>query len=88
MEWNFGTKAKALPKGSFWDVFWPAWSQAMTVVNIQSGFRIFPVNFKAIRKAKFSSSLVINSKIICCDVVATFLRVELNFKQEIVCLFC
>ena len=56
-EYNFNTKAKILPKGAFWEGFWPAWSQAMTVANIQSGFRktgIFPVNSEAIEKAKFS----------------------------------
>ena len=34
---------------------------------------IFPVNFEAIEKAKFSPSLVTDSKIICCDIVVTFL---------------
>ena len=67
-EWNSNTKAKALPKGSFWDVFEPAWSCMMTVGNIQSGFSetgVYPVNFNAIDKSKFMPSIVTDSKIIC-----------------------
>ena len=66
--WNSQTKAKALPKGSFWDVFEPAWSRAMSVANIQSGFRktgVYPVDFDAIDKSKFTPSIVTDSKIIC-----------------------
>ena len=63
--WNFDTKAKALPKGSFWEVFWLAWSHSMTVANIQSGFHrtgIYPVSFNAIDKSKFASSIITDSK--------------------------
>ena len=38
-EWNFDNKVKCLPKGSFCEVFWTAYSCSMTVGNIQSGFR-------------------------------------------------
>ena len=36
-----------MPKMDFFQVFWPAWKKAMTVANIQAGFRqtgIYPVN--------------------------------------------
>ena len=61
-EWNFDNKAKCLPKVSFWEVFWPAWSHSMTVGSIQSGFRktgVYPV------KSKFTPSIVTDSKKIC-----------------------
>ena len=67
-EWNFDNKAKCLPKVSFWEVFWPAWSRSMTVGNIQSGFRktgVYPVNYDAIDKLKFTPSIVTDSKKIC-----------------------
>ena len=67
-EWNFDNKAKCLPKGSFWEVFWPAWSCSMTVGNIQSGFRktgVYPVNYDAIYKSKFTLSIITDSKKIC-----------------------
>ena len=67
-EWNFDNKVKCLPKGSFWEVFWPAWSCSMTVGNIQSGFRktgVYPVNYNAIDKSKFTLSIVTDSKKIC-----------------------
>ena len=67
-EWNFDNKAKCLPKVSFWEVFWPAWSHSMTVGNIQSGFRktgVYPVNYDAIDKSKFTPSIVTDSKKIC-----------------------
>ena len=64
-QWNFYTRANALPKNQFWEVFSPAWNRAMTVANIQSGFRktgVYPVNFDAIDKAKFNPSIVTDSK--------------------------
>ena len=67
-EWNFDNKAKCLPKVSFWEVFWPAWSCSMTVGNIQSGIRktgVYLVNYDAIDKSKFTPSIVTDSKKIC-----------------------
>ena len=67
-EWNFDNKVKCLPKGSCWEVFWPAWSRSMTVGNIQSGFRktgVYPVNYDAISKSKFTLSIITDSKKIC-----------------------
>ena len=67
-EWNFDTQAKALPKNQFWEVFYPAWTRAMTVANIQSACQktgVYPVNFDATDTAKFSPSIVTDSKNIC-----------------------
>ena len=64
-QWNFDTRAKCFPKNLFWEVFSPAWNRAMTVANIQSGFRktgVYLVNFDAIDKAKFTPSIVTDSK--------------------------
>ena len=68
----FNTRAKALPKNLFWEVFSPAWNQAMTVANIQSDFRkpgVYLVNFDTIDKAKFTPSSVTCSKNICSPYV-------------------
>ena len=67
VDWNFYHSGKFLGKGDFFRVMWPAWTHAMTVANIQSGFRktgIFPVNFEAIDKEKFTPSSVTDSKIL------------------------
>ena len=47
LEYLFGSIGCGLPKMDFFQVFWPAWKKAMTVANIQAGFRqtgIYPVN--------------------------------------------
>ena len=67
VDWNFYHSGKFLGKGDFFRVMWPAWTHAMTVANIQSGFRktgIFPVNFEAIDKEIFTPSSVTDSKIL------------------------
>lgn len=54
--YNFLKRGKPLTKGDFWKVFWPAFKDAMSVRNIQAGFRrtgIYPVDFEAIDKSKF-----------------------------------
>ena len=66
LEWNNAHKGAILDKPSFFQVFWPAFKRSMTVAAIQSGFRktgIYPVNFEAIDKAKFTPAQVTNSKI-------------------------
>ena len=65
MDWKFYHSGKFLGKGDFFRVMWPAWTHAMTVANIQSGFRktgIYPVNFEVIDKEKFTPSSVTDSK--------------------------
>ena len=65
LDWLFNTGAKNLSKKNFFDVFWPAFHESMTVAKIQSGFchtGIFPVNFNAIDKAKFVPVQVTDSK--------------------------
>ena len=65
LEWNFTKGAKVLANRFFFEVFWPAWRESMTVGNIQSGFRktgIFPVNMSAIPKTKFAPAQVTDSK--------------------------
>ena len=50
LEYLFGSVGCGMPKMDFFQVFWPAWKKAMTVANIQAGFRqtgIFPVNANA-----------------------------------------
>ena len=86
-QWNFDTRAKALPKNLFWEIFSPAWNRAMTVANIQSGLRktgLYPVNFDAIDKAKFTPSIVPDSKNICSPYVDSIVF----FQQRIVCYLC
>ena len=59
--WNFDHFGAILGKGDFWDVFWPAWKKAMTVENIQAGFRktgIYPFSFEASPKEKMGPSNV------------------------------
>ena len=66
LEWNNAHKGAILDKPSFFQVFWPAFKRSMTVAAIQSGFRktgIYPVNFEAIDKAKFTPAQVTDSKI-------------------------
>ena len=61
LEYNFDNHGQVLGKGDFFKVLKPAWSHAMTVSQIQSGFRktgIYPVNFNAIDKSKFTPSKV------------------------------
>ena len=51
LDWLFNTGAKNLSKKNFFDVFWPAFCDSMTVAKIQSGLHhtvIFPVKFNAI----------------------------------------
>ena len=65
---NLTCSSKFLGKGDFFRVMWPAWTHAMTVANIQSGFKktgIFPVSFEAIDKEKFTPSSVTDNKILC-----------------------
>ena len=65
VEWNNAHKGAILDKPSFFQVFWPAFNRSMTVAAIQSGFRktgIYPVNFEAIDKAKFTPAQVTDSK--------------------------
>ena len=50
LDYLFGSVGCGMPKMDFFQVFWPAWKKAMTVANIQAGFRqtgIFPVNANA-----------------------------------------
>ena len=50
LQYFFGSVGCGMPKMDFFQVFWPAWKKAMTVANIQAGFRqtgIFPVNANA-----------------------------------------
>ena len=66
LEWNNAHKGAILDKPSFFQAFWPAFKHSMTVAAIQSGFRktgIYPVNFEAIDKAKFTPAQVTDSKI-------------------------
>ena len=47
LDYLFGSVGCGMPKMDFFQVFWPAWKKAMTVANIQAGFRqtgIYPVN--------------------------------------------
>ena len=47
IEYLFGNIGCGMPKSDFFYVFWPAWHCAMTVANIQAGFRqtgIYPPN--------------------------------------------
>ena len=65
LEYNFDKHGQVLGKSDFLKVLKPAWSHAMTVSQIQSGFRktgIYPVNFNAIDKNKFTPSEVTDSK--------------------------
>ena len=65
LEYNFDNHGQVLGKGDFFKVVKPAWRHAMTVAWIQSGFRktgIYPVNFNAIDKSKFTLSEVTDSK--------------------------
>ena len=65
LEWNFANGAKFLANWYFFEVFWPAWQQSMSVGNIQSGFHkmgIFPMNINAIPKTKYAPAQVTDSK--------------------------
>ena len=47
LEYLFCSVGCEMPKIDFFQVFWPAWQKAMTMANIQAGFRqtgIYPVN--------------------------------------------
>ena len=63
--WNSAHGAKVLAKRNFFEVFWPAWHESMSIGKIQSGFRktgIFPMNMAAIVKSKYASAQVTDSK--------------------------
>ena len=65
LEWNFETSAKILVNCNFFEVFWPAWQESMSVGNIQSGIckmGIFPMNMSVIPKTKFAPAQVTDSK--------------------------
>ena len=65
LDYNFDHHGQVVGKGDFLKLVVPAWRHAMTVGRIQSGFRktgIFPVNFEATDKAKFTPSQVTDSK--------------------------
>ena len=65
LDYNCKHHGQVLGKGDFFSLLVPAWRHAMTVSQIQSGFRkmgIYPVNFEAIDKAKFTPSEVTDSK--------------------------
>ena len=65
LDWLFHNKGVTLSKKYFFEVFWPSFQESMTVTKIQSGFRktgVFPINFKAIDKAKFAPAQVTDSK--------------------------
>ena len=65
LDYNFDHHGQVVGKGDFFKLVVPAWRHAMTVGRIQSGFRktgIFPINFEAIDKAKFTPSQVTDSK--------------------------
>ena len=65
VDWNFNHSGNSLGKGDFFRVMWPTWSHAMTLANIQSGFKktgIYPVNFDVINPGKFAPSSVTDSK--------------------------
>ena len=70
LEWNFTKGEEVLANRFFFEVFWPAWRESMTVGNIQSIFHktgIFPVNMSAIPKTKFARAQVTDSKKILSD---------------------
>ena len=89
VDWNFYHTAKFLGKGDFFRVMWLAWTHAMTVANIQSGFRktgIFLVNFEAIDKERFIPSSVTDSKILCSYTLPfPFKFISLVFSALIMC---
>ena len=52
--------AKKLSKGEFFKIFVPCWKKAVTVLNIQAGFKhkeVWPVDRSAITDAKLGPSL-------------------------------
>ena len=68
LDWNFANNTNILAKHHFFEVFWPAWRDTMSVAKIQSGFRktgVFSVNKGAIPKAKYAPSQVTDSKNSC-----------------------
>ena len=59
IEYMFHNVSCGMPKSDFFYVFWPAWRKAMTVSNVQAGFRetgIFPVNRNKIHPALLGPS--------------------------------
>ena len=65
LEWNSAHKAKVLAKQNFFEVFWPAWHESVSIGKIQSCFRktgIFPMNMAAISKSKYAPAEVTDSK--------------------------
>ena len=61
LDYNCKHHGQVIGKGDFFSLLVPAWRHAMTVSQIQSGFRktgIYPVNFEAIDKEKFTPSEV------------------------------
>ena len=59
IEYMFHNVSCGMPKNDFFYVFWPAWQKAMTVSNVQAGFRetgIFPVNKNKIHPALLGPS--------------------------------
>lgn len=66
LKFNFKNTAQVLSKKDYWKVYWPTFTEAMTVSYIQSGFRetgIFPPNRNAIPKEKLLPSIVTDSKL-------------------------
>ena len=65
LDYNFEHHGQVVGKSDFFQLVVPAWQCAMTVSRIQSGFRktgIYPVNFEATDKTKFTPSQVTDSK--------------------------
>ena len=67
-EWNTAHGAIVLVKKLFFEVFWPAWRESMSVAKIQSRFQktgLFPVNMAAIPKSKYAPAQIKDSKNSC-----------------------
>ena len=65
VEWNSAHGAKVLAKQHFFEAFWPAYHESMSVAKIQSGFRktgIFPMTIEVIPKLKYAPAQVTDSK--------------------------
>ena len=84
--------AKKLSKGEFFKVFVPCWKKAITVWNIQAGFRhtgVWPVDRSAITDVKLGPSLhdnALSSK--TSIVVVACLQLSFLFLWFLVCLNC
>ena len=84
LDYNFEHHGQVVGKGDFFKLLVPAWRHAMTVSRIQSGFRkmgIYPVNFEAIDKTKFTPSQVTDSKKILYIVFSIYLYIEQSCVQ-------